>query len=485
MIDWAVAETSAQREQWFWYRTGGTGYESPIAITNGQSTKAETFGVKLRTTSTATNKQASEPLYTRTFDLPPDVFYGKFLTNLLPATRNPTNASIYSQLATTGLERVREQFRQLGVDLEPQLGKSMFYSSRGGLFVRATKSDLDTIEAALQELSPPIPLFPSRSFPVEPTLIGKLIEQAVPQYKTNLEAGMLPLFKILGVDLSRPKSVHYNSHTHELFVNAPTNDLDTVAQILRVLNIEPQQVNLKVRWVEMPTSVANELLSPISTVSVEQTNVAHVLSTKRMEGILSRLKARDGIGLLSEGQVTTFSDRQAQLQVAELKTVLTGINPKALTSPGIVSTNSDGAAALEFQAMPFGPLIDVLPHVNPDLMTITLHAIPSFKEFLGYEKNSPEVAVYVNGKQHRVTQPLPRFRTRQMTNDVTLWDGQTLVLGNLPTTEATSNPDGRLNVKDVTSTTTNNLYVFITATLIDPAGNPINKDMGLPSSLIR
>lgn len=53
---------------------------------------------------------------------------------------------------------LRGFFAQLGVDLDPNLGKSVFYHDRGGiLLVRATREELDTIESALQVLNKPTP----------------------------------------------------------------------------------------------------------------------------------------------------------------------------------------------------------------------------------------------------------------------------------------------------------------------------------------
>ncbi len=66
-----------------------------------------------------------------------------------------------------------------------------------------------------------------------------------------------------------------------------------------------------------------------------------------------------------------------------------------------------------------------------------------------------------------------------------IWDGQTVVLGGL-ITEAISKVEdkipflgdiplvGRLFRSNVDIRTKNNLLIFVTALLIDPAGNPIN-----------
>jgi hypothetical protein len=46
-----------------------------------------------------------------------------------------------------------------------------------------------------------------------------------------------------------------------------------------------------------------------------------------------------------------------------------------------------------------------------------------------------------------------------------------MILGNLPTRETAKQPNGEYKTTDVTSTQTNLLFVLITPTVIDPAGN--------------
>ena len=48
------------------------------------------------------------------------------------------------------------------------------------------------------------------------------------------------------------------------------------------------------------------------------------------------------------------------------------------------------------------------------------------------------------------------------------------MLGNLPTTEIAKQPNGEFLTTDVTGNNTNFLFVFVTPTIIDPAGNRVN-----------
>lgn len=203
-----------------------------------------------------------------------------------------------------------------------------------------------------------------------------------------------------------------------------------------------------------------------------------------MAKVRERVDARDGMDLLSEGDVTTLSERQCQIQTTEMKTIVTGINPKALTRPGVTSTNDSASEILDTQLTPFGPVLDVIPTVSRDQANISLRVIATLSEFLGYDKPTTKAPyIYVNGKRKKGLIPLPRYRVQQMTNDCVILDGQTLMLGNFPTTEVAKQPNGEFLTTDVTGTKTNFLFVFVTPTLIDPAGNRVNTAGKSPTGL--
>jgi general secretion pathway protein D len=82
-------------------------------------------------------------------------------------------------------------------------------------------------------------------------------------------------------------------------------------------------------------------------------------------------------------------------------------------------------------------------------------------------------------------QPLPHFRVRQATASVTIGDGQTVVIGPLSATDVSRLKDkvpvlgdipvvGRLFRSESNTTQTNSVFIFVTPTIIDSAGNPVN-----------
>jgi type II secretory pathway component GspD/PulD (secretin) len=87
--------------------------------------------------------------------------------------------------------------------------------------------------------------------------------------------------------------------------------------------------------------------------------------------------------------------------------------------------------------------------------------------------------------------PLPRIRVRQITTSCIVWDGQTVVLGGLLSENIQKTKDkvpvlgdlpllGRFFRSESSKTQKKNLIIFVTPTIIDPAGNRVHTDEDLP-----
>ena len=86
------------------------------------------------------------------------------------------------------------------------------------------------------------------------------------------------------------------------------------------------------------------------------------------------------------------------------------------------------------QVLETGPILDAVPYVSFDGYTINLTLIPSLTEFNGYD-TPPSAASFTGsvGGLNVVQLPtvLPDFTVRQVVTTVNVWDGQTVVLGGL------------------------------------------------------
>jgi general secretion pathway protein D len=143
------------------------------------------------------------------------------------------------------------------------------------------------------------------------------------------------------------------------------------------------------------------------------------------------------------------------------------------------------------QAIETGPILDVVPYVLSDGYTINLTLIPSLTEFNGYV--TPPNVANVTGGLNVVQLPviLPDFTVKQVLTTVNVWDGQTVVLGGLISSSTQNEIDkvpvigdipflGRLFQSSTKTAVKNNLMIFVTATIVDPAGNRVHSEDELP-----
>ena len=226
-----------------------------------------------------------------------------------------------------------------------------------------------------------------------------------------------------------------------------------------------------------------------------------ILTDPQFRVVIKAIDQRSGVELLSEGDVTTLSGRQCQILTIEMKTIVTGTSQNSSQSGSTAATGS-GTTVNPNQAvfttpltqlLPFGPTIDVVPYVSSDGATIQMTIIPTLSEFAGYDDPGPFVPVAVTGGGVPITSvlPLPKFRLRQVTTSCIVWDGQTVVLGGLIISEVQKTKDkvpilgdlplvGKLFRSEASVNNRKNLVIFVTPTIIDPAGNRAHVDDDLP-----
>ena len=154
---------------------------------------------------------------------------------------------------------------------------------------------------------------------------------------------------------------------------------------------------------------------------------------------------------------------------------------------------SAGTSAIQpiTQSIETGPILDVVPYVLSDGYTINLALIPSLTDFNGYD-TAPTIPG-ITGGLNVVSVPviLPNFTVRQVVTTVNVWDNQTVVIGGLISSQVQSTKDkvpiigdvpmfGRLFQSASKNTIKKNLMIFVTATIVDPAGNRVHSDEELP-----
>ncbi len=142
------------------------------------------------------------------------------------------------------------------------------------------------------------------------------------------------------------------------------------------------------------------------------------------------------------------------------------------------------------QAIEVGPVLDVIPYVLADGYTINLTLIPSLTQFSGYQ-TAPNIPGVNVANVVLIPTILPSFTVRQVITTVNIWDNQTVVLGGLISSQIQNTKDkvpllgdlplaGRLFQSQSKVSTKKNLMIFVTATMVDPAGSRVHSDDELP-----
>jgi general secretion pathway protein D len=191
--------------------------------------------------------------------------------------------------------------------------------------------------------------------------------------------------------------------------------------------------------------------------------------------------------------------------VVDLRTIVIG---NSLLTGGVGGTapggglggtvvNQASGITPSISTLPFGPTLDVIPYVSADGFSVQMTLIPSMAEFIGYDDPGPFATILQASSSAGVAAPttavlpLPHFRIRQVTTSVNVWDGQTVVLGGLISEDVSKMKDqvpilgdipflGRLFRSEISQTQKKNLLIFVTPTIIDPAGNRYHSEDEMP-----
>lgn len=232
------------------------------------------------------------------------------------------------------------------------------------------------------------------------------------------------------------------------------------------------------------------------TLAQAQNQVATIrgiLTNPQFELIIKALAQKKSADVLSAPKVTTISGAQAQIRVIQEFIYPTEFEPPQVVAAG-GGTAGGGAVGVtpstpgSFKTREIGVLLNVTPTVGADGYTINLTLIPEVSEFLGFINYGGPIAIGAGGNVvttfNDIKQPL--FSSRNLTTSIVIWDGQTVVLGGLIREDLQKIDDkipflgdipvlGRLFRTKSTIRSKRNLLIFVTARLIDPAGNPIHR----------
>ncbi|MBI3881319.1 MAG: hypothetical protein HY301_14805 [Verrucomicrobia bacterium] len=399
---------------------------------------------------------------------------------------------------------VKDFFTANGVNVNPP--NAMFWNDRAGiLLVRASMAELDLVEQAIQVLNaaPPQVMIEAKFAEITET-DGKALgfDWFIGNYNVTrsigAQGGTAP-------SLTGPVV----GGVPQLFPGNPARP----NVVLPGGSLIPSQASTLLPQARTDQAITQGLRNTIgsggSAVPAVAT-VTGILTDPQFRVVVRALEQRTGVDLLSAPKVTTLSGRQTQIAVVDILTVVTDTtagtgnqNQNQNVAAGGFQQGGSSSATINptTEQMPFGPVLDVIPYVSADGYTIQMTIIPTLTEFLGYDLEtatlfSPQVQIGVGnniGTPVVANLPLPKFRSRQLVTSCTVWDGQTVMLGGLIAEDVTKIRDkvpvlgdvpllGRFFRSESRQSSKKNLVIFVSPTIIDPAGNRVHTDSELPFS---
>lgn len=222
---------------------------------------------------------------------------------------------------------------------------------------------------------------------------------------------------------------------------------------------------------------------------------------------INALSRKTGSDLMSAPKVTVLSGKRANITVAqELRypesygDIESTASSGGGSSGGVGSGGGNAAISItagtpeDFVTRNVGVELTVTPNVEND-DTISLLLEPRVTEFEGFvEYGGPSVAIVGGGSLSggtTVTVPAgfyqPIFSTRELTTEVTVFDGATVVMGGLTRDEVKYYEDkvpvvgdipglGKLFRSEGETRQKRNLLIFVTANLVSPGGSPARQN---------
>jgi len=380
---------------------------------------------------------------------------------------------------------VRSYFQTAGVTLDPP--KSIIFNDRlGMLMVRATLADLDLIEQAVQVLN---------MVPPQVQVETKMAE--IGQDDTRA----LGFDWLLGNTLMFNGKAGAQGGTAPSFAGppSPANPTGVFPGPTTPGTVSPGTV--------APSATDNILTSGLRNSAPALATLTGLLTDPQFRLVIRALEQRQGVSFIASPKIVTPSGRQAQIKTVEVRSIITALDASQTAAGGgnvLTGGGTGGGVGSLILPLPepfeLGPTLDVVPYVSADGYTIQMTLIPTMKEFVGYDLDSGRLFSAqiqsvggVGAASAPLVQPtpLPIFRLRQVVTSAIVWDGQTIVLGGLIADETTKIKDkvpvlgdlpffGKFFRSESNMTRKKNLVIFVTPTIIDPAGNRMHTEEELP-----
>jgi type II secretory pathway component GspD/PulD (secretin) len=260
----------------------------------------------------------------------------------------------------------------------------------------------------------------TRTYPVQPGVFRSLVE--IP-HGTNQPLAVTgdtvqKFFQDCGVAFPPGASVTYNDRLSMLVVKNTPENIKLFHAVVRQLNIEPTQVSIEARFLQMTHETANDLFKPEPTLGRVSVIKEEILRRIRE---LENLKK---ITVLAQPKVTTVSGNTAQVKsIEEYRYATEHFTPPSIptNAPG-KKIGSVSVVPGGFETREIGTLLNVTPTLGPEGQTLNLSLVPEISQVATPHK------IEVVTPDGKTTVEQPRFRSRQVTTTVQMLSGTTILV---------------------------------------------------------
>jgi general secretion pathway protein D len=417
-------------------------------------------------------------------------------SNLVQGT-STTRQHLLNDRQLVGRADARTMLLSMGVEFPPG-ASATFWPHTGVLIVRNTQDNLDMVDALVDQAN--------ASQPKQVEIESKFIEITQNNLKELGFDWLLGPFSINGkvfgsggTSVNSPAANPINFP----FVDPATN---------QPIGQNPVTAGNRSGNLAISANALDALLFPaVGGVAPGIFGLAGVFTDPQFQVVIRALNQKKGVDLLSAPKVTTKSGQRAIIEVVrEFRYPSTFTPPQV---PSIASTTGTtvvgGPTTVPVVVTPTTPqnwetrntgvTLEVEPVVGGDATTIDLNLVPQVVEFEGFiNYGSPINAVGVStlGNVISTSVPVlltenvinqPVFSTRKVTTSVSVWDGQTVVIGGLMREDVQKVEDktpiigdipliGRAFRTNVDQHIKRNLIIFVTARVVTPAGLAFNPE---------
>lgn len=414
--------------------------------------------------------EETDTLLTKEYRVPPG-----FITSL-PSAADSSGAGE----GTVAVSKAKEFLESQGVQF-PTGASANFLPSSSRLIVRNTQENLDLVDALVEsaaDITPSQVEIESKFVEVSQDNLKELgFDWLLGQFALPAGSGVYAGGGTTGDQFNNSQNYPFNYPG-----TGPAGDQNNP---LVPVGVNPITAGNRTGAAGISINALDALLlgNPVTGPATGVLALAGIFTNPQFQVVLRALNQKKGIDVLSAPKVTTKSGSSASVEIVrEFRYPDEYDPPQIPQSTGVGRQPITPATPTTFTMKPIGVKLEVEPTVGSDNYTIDLRLLPEVMEFEGFVNyGSPIVNRGVVVTENIINYPV--FSQRKVETTVSIYDGQTVTLGGLIREDVQKVTDKTPILGDIPFAGTlfrsqadkhikRNLIIFVTAKLIDPAGQP-------------